>query len=214
MCKRVVCFDLDDTLYKEIDFVKSAFGEIAACEGHPEWVDLMMQWFFDGENVFLRLNRQLGQHKPIADYLTVYRNHFPHISLSDGVRSTLDALARKGVVLGLITDGRSVSQRNKIKALGLEKWFADKNIIISEEFGSEKTEERNFCYFNQLYPEASFAYVGDNPSKDFLVPNGLGWETIMLKDDGRNIHRQGVVPAESLPHRTITDFEALLGFFR
>ena len=29
MCKKVVVFDLDDTLYKEIDYLKSAFQEIA-----------------------------------------------------------------------------------------------------------------------------------------------------------------------------------------
>lgn len=28
---RVVCFDLDDTLYKEIDYMKSACKEIASC---------------------------------------------------------------------------------------------------------------------------------------------------------------------------------------
>ena len=30
MRKRVVVFDLDDTLYKEIDFLKSAYMEIAS----------------------------------------------------------------------------------------------------------------------------------------------------------------------------------------
>ena len=30
MCKKVVCLDLDDTLYKEIDFLKSAYRHIAS----------------------------------------------------------------------------------------------------------------------------------------------------------------------------------------
>ena len=38
---KVVCFDLDDTLYKEIDYLKSAYREIASyaadyCRGCPD----------------------------------------------------------------------------------------------------------------------------------------------------------------------------------
>ena len=57
----VVCFDLDDTLYKEIDFVESAYREIAETVGHPEAVSLMLDWYHQGENVFLKLNQHIGQ---------------------------------------------------------------------------------------------------------------------------------------------------------
>ena len=41
---RVICFDLDDTLYKEIDYLKSAYREIAGytteyCHGCSAPVD-------------------------------------------------------------------------------------------------------------------------------------------------------------------------------
>ena len=32
--------------------------------------------------------------------------------------------------------------------------------------------------------------MGDNLKKDFLTPNRLGWQTVCLRDDGRNIHKQ------------------------
>ena len=214
MCKKVVCFDLDDTLYKEIDYLTSAYGEIAASVGHPELLPQMVKWYREGENVFQKLNQFLGVDKPIEAYLKIYRNHIPTISLSDGVEDTLNELKHRGVILGLITDGRSVGQRNKIKALGLEKWFDDENIIISEELGSEKTDYKNFKYFEQKYPEHSFVYIGDNPKKDFIVPNRFGWQTVMLKDDGRNIHKQEAVPMENLPQMTIIDSEELLDFIR
>ncbi len=214
MCKKVVCFDLDDTLFKEIDYLISAYGEIAASVGHPELAPQMAEWYREGENVFQKLNQFLGVDTPIADYLKIYRNHYPAISLSYGVEDTLNELKHRGVTLGLITDGRSVGQRNKIKALGLEKWFDDENIIISEEFGSEKTDEKNFKYFEQKYPEHSFVYIGDNPKKDFIVPNRLGWQTVMLKDDGRNIYKQEVALMENLPQMTIIDIEELLDFIR
>ena len=190
MCKRVVCFDLDDTLYKEVDFVASAFHEIASYVNRPEMVSQMMMWFREGKNVFLELNHSIDDKHPIGEYLAIYRSHLPKLSLAEDVALTLNSLTNNGVVLGIITDGRGVSQRHKITALGLDKWFSNDNIIISEEYGSCKTDLRNFIYFNHLYPNASCSYIGDNPRKDFVVPNRLQWQTFMLRDDGRNIHPQ------------------------
>lgn len=48
-------------------------------------------------------------------------------------------------------------------------------------------------YFMERYLKChDFTYVGDNVKKDFIAPNVLGWTTICLKDDGRNIHKQDV----------------------
>ena len=81
MRKKVVCFDLDDTLYKEIDFLESAYGEIATSVGKAELVSLMMKWYYDSENVFHNLNQYLRLNKPITEYLSIYRNHI-HIYTS------------------------------------------------------------------------------------------------------------------------------------
>ena len=77
-----------------------------------------------------------------------------------------------------------------MKALGLERFFTDENIIISEEFGTAKPSERNYSYFMDKYPGAGFYYVGDNLGKDFIAPNRLGWTSICLLDNGSNIHSQ------------------------
>lgn len=212
--KKVVCFDLDDTLYKEIDFVRSAYREIADYVGRPELLEIMLNWYVSGENTFQKLNQTLGLGISISEYLSIYRNHRPAIDLSDGVEKTLEELSSIGCVLGLITDGRSVSQRNKIDALGLYRWFENRNIIISAEFGSEKTDKRNYMYFMELYPNRSYIYVGDNPQKDFASANRLGWETVMIKDDGRNIHRQYTMQNVCLPQVTINRFENLIHFVR
>lgn len=211
---KVVCFDLDDTLYKEIDFVESAYREIAESEKRPDLLPKMMGWQKNDDNVFFQFNKAIGKETLISEYLKLYRSHYPTISLSDGVEETLNELKNRGITLGLITDGRSISQRNKIKALGLDRWFDNENIIISEETNSDKTEEPNFRYFIKKYRGAEFTYVGDNPKKDFIVPNRLGWKTVMLKDDGRNIHKQEAVPVENLPQITITGIDELLDFIK
>ena len=90
-----------------------------------------------------------------------------------------------------------MQQRNKIEALGLSRWMDAEDIVISEEFGSEKPALSNYAYFMERYPEChDFTYVGDNLKKDFIAPNALGWLTVCLKDDGRNIHRQEVEDLE------------------
>ena len=223
---RVVCFDLDDTLYKEIDYLKSAYREIAGyaaehCHGcsapvsvlaHKAY-EVMLAAYREGGDAFEALNKFLGLNLPASDYLYIYRNHKPKIALSEDVVRMLDTLKVKGVRIGLITDGRSVQQRNKIEALGLSRWIDDEDMVISEEFGSEKPALANYEYFMKRYPECQdFTYVGDNPRKDFIAPNALGWLTICLMDDGRNIHRQDFAstPALALPEKTIESLKDLI----
>ena len=203
---RLICFDLDDTLYKEIDYLESAYREIAGyaaehCHGcsvpvtvlaHKAY-EVMLAAYHEGLNAFEELNKFLGLSLPVGDYLYIYRNHQPKIVLSADVVPTLDTLKAENIRFGLITDGRSVQQRHKIDVLDLYRWIDDEDMLISEEFGSEKPALANFEYFMKRYPEChDFTYVGDNPRKDFIAPNALGWKTICLKDDGRNIHKQDV----------------------
>lgn len=206
----VICFDLDDTLYKEIDYLVSAFRKIATYVGHPEAVDQMRDWYYSKENVFEKLIERYDLNVSVSDCLNLYREHFPNISLDDGVKAYLEELKGHGAVIGLISDGRSSTQRNKIKALGLEDFFDI--IIISEEFGSEKPNKANYQAVMYKYPEKKvFYYVADNTAKDFIAPNQLGWRTVCIKDDGRNIHRQDMsLPKEYMPQYVVDSINKIL----
>ncbi|MDD7636981.1 MAG: HAD-IA family hydrolase, partial [Clostridiales bacterium] len=132
----------------------------------------------------------------------------PNIRLSESVVSVLNLLKSSECIIGLITDGRSVQQRNKMEALGLNRWIMDEDIVISEEFGSEKPTSANYEYFMKRYPECDeFIYIGDNLKKDFIAPNALRWLTVCLKDDGRNIHKQDFtsVSTKAMPKIIIDD---------
>lgn len=190
----MIVFDLDDTLYKEIDFLHSAYYEIAEMLkdsfGLPDIYNWMVGLYKRNKDVFGEITTHF--HIPITkrELLSIYRNHIPKITLSKEVEWTLEKLS-DAYPLGLITDGRSVTQRNKIKALGLMRYLKkEDHLIISEEYQSRKPEERNYSYFQNLYPKSRFMYVGDNVEKDFLAPNRLRWTTVCLLDDGRNIHSQ------------------------
>jgi len=147
MKAKYIIFDLDDTLMYEIDFLKSAYKEISTLvdkENQEELFKLMLIKYHEGENVFdFLINNYTNFSK--EQLLQMYRNHFPNVSLNEGADDLLKKIKSKGYKLGLITDGRSVTQRNKLKALKIEDLF-DK-IIVSEEFGSTKPDERNFKIF-------------------------------------------------------------------
>lgn len=192
----VLVFDLDDTLYKEIDFLKSAYREIAHVISVKTDVNSsiiegeLFDFYENGLNAFDEILKKYKiSDLVVKDLVVIYRNHKPSITLSDEVTNMLVRLKGELFKIGLITDGRSVQQRNKLKALKLDDYFDD--IIISEEFGSEKPNMKNFKYFSDKYGENFlYVYVGDNTNKDFIAPNNLGWLSICLEDDGRNIHKQ------------------------
>lgn len=187
-------FDLDDTLFQEVDFLRSAYRAIARNIYEHSGEDIFEEMFArykNKENVFAWIVSRYGSEVPdltLDRLLKAYREHMPEINLSRETRDFLDKLHSNETRMGLITDGRSITQRNKLKALGISHYFSD--IIISEEFGSEKPDPRNFLYFQEKYPGSEFYMVADNTKKDFIIPGSLGWTSICIKDAGQNIHVQ------------------------
>ena len=184
--QKIICFDLDDTLYNEIDFLRSGFKVIAGLL-EEDWKPLMTQMFSlhrTGGDVFKYVAQRYDF--SLEKQLEIYRYHMPEIEPFAGVRNLFkDIVSNKGKIT-IITDGRSRTQRNKLEALGLDEWI--EKIIISEETGHEKPDAFNFKLVEDHFPGHEYCYIGDNISKDFLVPNKLGWETICIMDNGRNIH--------------------------
>ncbi|AJH15299.1 HAD family hydrolase [Myroides profundi] len=193
--KKVVVFDLDDTLIKEIHYLESAYKEIASKvdPNNASLFDKMLVLYYRGENVFKWLTEEYSTAE-VSQLLDWYRNHLPTLNLVEGAKELLSYCKEQKWILGLITDGRSITQRNKLKAIGLVDYFD--LVIVSEEFGSMKPKFANFEVFNQF--EGVKYYIGDNVKKDFITPNKLGWISICVKDDGNNIHKQDFLVEEKL----------------
>ena len=185
---KTIVFDLDDTLVNEIDYLKSAFREIAgfADASDQNLYDRMLELYRDKENVFGYIVDRYPR-ITIDDLKKIYRNHLPDFGVVDATLQLLTDLKNDGNRLGLVTDGFSVTQRNKLKALGIAHLF--NLIIISEEFGSEKPDEANFRAFHSFETD-EYWYIADNVAKDFITPNKLGWATVCLLNNGHNIHPQ------------------------
>ena len=199
----VVVFDLDDTLFSEREHALSAYREVCRMPDlcHPAVsrvaFEAMTTALDEGRNPFDALANALEE-RGIATVATterrldVYRSHRPaSLTLYPDARRALDLLRDAGVRCAVVTDGRSLTQRAKIEALGIADRFHPADIRISEETGHDKSDPDNFVDIVHHYPEASrFVYVGDNPAKDFDTPAMLGWDTYCLRAREGNIHPQ------------------------
>jgi len=188
-----VVFDLDDTLYDEVEYCKSGFAAIAQFLANlpdmpsaEQSFDAFWKEFASGNHTktFNASLEQLGisyDDKFIEELVKVYRNHTPKIKLPQDSQDNFNQLSGK-YTLALLTDGFLPAQKLKVQALGIEKYF--KCIIYTEELGRQFWKpspvgfERLLQTLN-VKPQ-NVAYVADNPAKDFIAPNKLGILTIQL----------------------------------
>jgi len=210
-----VIFDLDDTLYDEIDYCRSGFEAVSQFLANlPEAPA--------AEHIFDRLWKQFtaGNHtktfnaaldelhvpydeKLITELVNVYRNHTPKITLPADSRDVLNHLSDK-YTLALLTDGFLPAQKLKVQALRIEKYF--KCIIYTEQLGRNcwKPSPVGFEKIMQTLgakPE-TITYVADNEQKDFIAPNKLGILTIQLIRPAR-MHTESCAETGAAPRHVI-----------
>jgi len=208
--KTVVAFDLDDTLYNELDFLKSAYVEISKNLDPGDWKPLFVYLFSlyrSGKDVFKIISTSYDLSK--EELIEQYREHVPTIGPFKGVKKVFNKIKEQKGKIGIITDGRKTTQMQKIKALGLLSMI-DK-IVVSEEIGSEKPNDKNFRIVEELIEQGNYYYIADNVKKDFITPNKLGWKTIGLMDNGLNIHHDAYLFKNKLynPHELISSFDEI-----
>lgn len=199
----LIAFDLDDTLYKEIDFLHSGYREITrqlSVDFRLDYNVMYDMMIHPQKNAFDDLNMYLRQHDVPSDrdvswMVNVYRTHHPDITLDNETEHTLKLLTESTENrLAIITDGRIITQQAKIDALGLHRFIESNLISISESIGAKKNKRLPFERMMALNTDCNrFFYIGDNPAKDFYWGNKLGWTTIQLNDDGRNIQKQNII---------------------
>lgn len=193
----VLVLDLDDTLYSEEDYVISGIKHSALIIKNLFGLELQQELLslYQSDRSSDFLDYAIGKAKLPGNtkesLLWLYRLHSPDIQLATSVKSWLQQSLKKFYAVAILTDGRAVTQRLKIEALGLGNLPA----YISEEWGAAgKPDPRRFVAIQQRWPDKQYLYIGDNPAKDFIAPNRLGWITVGLKSNGRNVHQQRVEP--------------------
>ncbi len=219
-----VVFDLDDTLYSERQYALGGFGAVARAFadrlGDPAVSLSRMSELLDTPNrprVFDALLDELritDRNDLLVRMIATYRAHAPSIALFEGVEQLLTEL-RARFRLGLLTDGRSEGQWAKIDALALRNRFDV--IVVTADLGPGfgKPSPRPFELISARLQVASThtAYVADNPAKDFIAPNALGWTTIQVRRSGGLYADQPPAPGGA-PHLIIESVDRLRDWLR
>lgn len=206
-------FDLDDTLYKERHYSLSALrfvGDMIETQTGKtgigqQLVDMFYAGHADAIGTVCATYGILDTEK--QDFIRRMQSHAPNIILREGAASVLQTLRTTKAGFSILTDGRSVTQRAKLHALGLLD--ADV-IIISQELGVGKPDPKGFLDIQNQNPTIPHVYIGDNLRKDFIAPNALGWTTVQFADDGDYTHAQpSSPPAGGLPTHSITHWDQI-----
>jgi putative hydrolase of the HAD superfamily len=221
---QAVVFDLDDTLYAERDYVRSGYR--AAAEHLRRMMgtvrryeDDLWQLFRTGQSakVFNTLSNRLAlrlTEQQISELVETYRNHIPTITPYSGIPDLLGRLHER-YRLGLLSDGFLPAQKLKLEALKLERFFDE--VLYTEQLGREcwKPSPAGFSAIAERLgaPSEACAYVADNPAKDFVAPNALGWRTIQVLRPGQ-VHSAKTAPPEGLPGTILRAADQLLAALR
>lgn len=203
----VLIFDLDDTLYSEIQFVKSGFLAVA-----NELNTLFNFSVLESYSFMLKVLEEKGRGCVFNDLLKfhgkysksnvnhcikVYRHHNPNINLNPEVHSVLSFFSGDKYV---VTDGHKIVQENKVKALKISSYF--KHIYITHRYGIINSKPSVYCFDLIRKREncdwANMCYIGDNPNKDFVNLKPLGVRTIRI--------RTGIYDSHKIPKNQEAEF--------
>jgi len=204
---KVILFDVDDTLFPSSEFAdkarRSAVEAIVAAglEVEPEvaleeLADVVREFtsnyghHFDQLVVRLAPMLRPGVHRAlvVAAGVRAYHETKAHLKpFPDAVRC-LDRLRATSLVRGVLTNGLTIKQAEKLVRLELQTAFSPGALFISEDLGVAKPHPRIFqiaCETLRVEP-GEMLYVGDNPVKDIDAAHDAGLVTCLRRGTGKH----------------------------
>lgn len=211
----ILVFDLDDTLYDELSYVRSGLRAVAAFAAgetgvaQQRLVELLEQSLAeDRSGVIDRAFARAGiaSRRLVRRCIGVYRTHTPVLSLHPAAERCLDRFADHRTFL--VTDGNTSAQARKVAALGLERRF--EKVFLTYRYGHARSKPSPYCFekIRSLTgaPPCDVIYIADNPAKDFVGLRPLGYGTIRVLT-GQHAQRQAAPGHDA--QLTVPDLDAL-----
>ena len=213
----ILVFDLDDTLYEEITFVKEGFKSVSLMLGNhlEEKTESIYNEFLKilnergrGEifDHFLK-SKKIFKKKLLNECIKTYRYNNAKINLYSSASNFLSSNQNKS--LYLVTDGNKNVQAHKIKLLKIKKWF--KEIFITHRYGIKNAKPSLYCFEKIKEKERcsweDLVYIGDNPSKDFVSLKKVNAKTIRIL---KGNYSKVIVPKEYNADYQINSIDELI----
>ncbi|MEW6609358.1 MAG: TIGR02253 family HAD-type hydrolase [bacterium] len=228
---KVIFFDIDDTLYSTTEFTRLArmsairamveaglrVDEFKAFEELEKVTkDFGANYERHYDELIARLNIKLDVNKSIIIATGIVAYHdakVRELKPFPDVEWALDVLSKcEEIKLGIISNGITLKQIEKIIRLGLLKYFDKKAMFFVEEMGIRKPDPLLFsraCEMLEIAPQEAM-YVGDHPTNDIDPANEAGLITVFYQRGGKYAFNEG----NTKPHAVIRDMMQLVSLLR
>ncbi|MDO5834920.1 MAG: TIGR02253 family HAD-type hydrolase [Methanobacterium sp.] len=216
---KAVFFDIDDTLYDTSGFAKlarKAALQAMIDAGLPlsqQEAYLLLRKIIKekGSNYDKHFNiltkRVMGEEKPLLIALGMITYHnvkFALLRLFPDTMSTLIYLKKRDYQMGVISNGLTIKQWEKLIRLGLYHFFNE--VVTSQEAGSEKPE----CEIFQLALERmdckaeESVMIGNKFSEDILGATKAGMSAILVNSELTEMEKE-IIERKGLKVDVISD---------
>lgn len=220
----LITFDIDDTLYASTDFARMAREnalksmiaaglDIKLDEAKTELDEVVSEFTSNDIRHFDRLldripKRCLNGFNPsilIAAGVAAYHDtiHDSFQPYEDGVEC-LKRLHGMGFALGVISQGLTVKQAEKVVRLRILPYLNKDAIFFSDQLGISKSSPKFYSKAAEIFGADGLycMHIGDRPDRDIDPANKAGWLTVLNRRSGRYHQRPGETP----PAHTIQNF--------
>ena len=236
--KKAILFDVDDTLYDQTVPFKEAyaeyFGEKPAVPAEIIYpvtrkysdrvysqamagqITMEDMYIYRVQKAFEEFGIRITDAQAL-EFQTIYAERQRHIHMSEQMEAILE-YCRGKAELGIITNGPSKHQWNKVKSLRAERWIPHENIFVSADVGAEKPDRKIFEYAERTMglEEAEIWFVGDSYELDVKGAVNAGWNTVWMNRRKRKAPEGAMIVKHEHAGRIAgaETEEALFGFVR
>jgi putative hydrolase of the HAD superfamily len=187
-----VCFDLDDTLFPQSEWLAGAWDAVAE-RGATGGIDattlrdalheVAAEGSDRGRIIDRALERIGAPETHAASLVAAFRTYrATTLEAYPGAREALAALGAR-VPLGLVSDGDPALQQAKLEALGLDDAFDV--VVWSDTLGREHRKPDPLPFRVALErlarPATEVVFVGDRPEKDVVGATAAGMRVIRVR---------------------------------
>ena len=186
---KLVIFDLDFTLYNECDFFIEVIKSTNLFPSTKNYSKITYDFRINSKNIIhdiLNLEKIMSEEN--ADIVfEKMKNIKLKINCYPGIKELLDILYNNDqLFVGLLTNGVPEIQKNKLKCLGLNKYFKQK--IFAKDHGIQKPSK---ALINKMIDKFNVSInstimIGDHPVNDIKPARELGIDTFWIDHQNKN----------------------------
>ncbi|MDH5716998.1 MAG: HAD family hydrolase [Spirochaetia bacterium] len=182
-----VGFDMDGTLYDEIDFISQVYSKICSFLNEGAFDFMLNRWLEKGSSyskIFeeayanFNINLSISKNDFIKESLNIFRSFEPTLKLTTRVVYFLE-LYKKEYKLFLVTDGNPDLQRRKFETLDLFRYFENKYVVFTGKYGIDYEKPSTKAIDLLKIEPARTVFFGDRKKDEiFALSSGMQFQKV------------------------------------